>query len=217
MAADAGKTVTLGYVDLQGNHQTVVVTLGTDKQGHPGHSRVRPLAAAHFRRDLHPVRSRSRRWTWRSTHGDVAGLVLVGLGAARLADRPPTRPRRRPGFRDRSASRATSATSLDHYGARWSSCCSPRCISANLALVNFLPFPPLDGGKILILVVKRIFGARGVSAFEAFGLRGGLRLAAGLHGLDHFLRHPPRRRAVAMATRSTLPRAGARWPSTSTA
>ena len=33
-------------------------------------------------------------------------------------------------------------------------------LSANLALVNALPFPPLDGGRILMLVLKRIFGAR---------------------------------------------------------
>jgi regulator of sigma E protease len=41
-------------------------------------------------------------------------------------------------------------------------------ISANLALVNVLPLPVLDGGKMVIMVVKKIFGARGVSAFEAF-------------------------------------------------
>jgi regulator of sigma E protease len=40
-------------------------------------------------------------------------------------------------------------------------------ISANLALVNVLPFPPLDGGKMVVMVVKRVFGARGVSAVEA--------------------------------------------------
>ena len=33
-------------------------------------------------------------------------------------------------------------------------------LSANLALVNSLPFPPLDGGRILMLVLKRILGAR---------------------------------------------------------
>jgi regulator of sigma E protease len=33
-------------------------------------------------------------------------------------------------------------------------------LSANLALVNFLPFPPLDGGRMLMLVLKRIFGRR---------------------------------------------------------
>ena len=33
-------------------------------------------------------------------------------------------------------------------------------LSANLALVNALPFPPLDGGRMLMIVLKRIFGAR---------------------------------------------------------
>jgi regulator of sigma E protease len=33
-------------------------------------------------------------------------------------------------------------------------------LSANLALVNILPFPPLDGGRMLMIVLKRIFGAR---------------------------------------------------------
>ena len=33
-------------------------------------------------------------------------------------------------------------------------------LSANLALVNALPFPPLDGGRALIIVLKRIFGRR---------------------------------------------------------
>lgn len=41
-------------------------------------------------------------------------------------------------------------------------------LSANLALVNVLPVPVLDGGKMVIMVVKRIFGARGVSAVETF-------------------------------------------------
>jgi len=29
-------------------------------------------------------------------------------------------------------------------------------LSANLALVNILPFPPLDGGRILVLLLKAI-------------------------------------------------------------
>ena len=33
-------------------------------------------------------------------------------------------------------------------------------LSANLALVNALPFPPLDGGRMMMLVLKRIFGTR---------------------------------------------------------
>jgi regulator of sigma E protease len=33
-------------------------------------------------------------------------------------------------------------------------------LSANLAVVNILPFPPLDGGRILVLLVKRLSGDR---------------------------------------------------------
>ncbi len=33
-------------------------------------------------------------------------------------------------------------------------------LSANLALVNILPFPPLDGGRMLMITLKRVFGQR---------------------------------------------------------
>ena len=33
-------------------------------------------------------------------------------------------------------------------------------LSINLAVVNILPFPPLDGGRMLVLVLKRVFGRR---------------------------------------------------------
>ena len=33
-------------------------------------------------------------------------------------------------------------------------------LSINLAVVNILPFPPLDGGRMLVLVIKRLVGRR---------------------------------------------------------
>jgi regulator of sigma E protease len=33
-------------------------------------------------------------------------------------------------------------------------------LSINLAVVNILPFPPLDGGRMLVLILKRLFGRR---------------------------------------------------------
>jgi regulator of sigma E protease len=33
-------------------------------------------------------------------------------------------------------------------------------LSANLALVNALPFPPLDGGRMFMIVLKSVFGSR---------------------------------------------------------
>ena len=33
-------------------------------------------------------------------------------------------------------------------------------LSANLAVVNILPFPPLDGGRMLMITLKRFLGER---------------------------------------------------------
>ena len=33
-------------------------------------------------------------------------------------------------------------------------------LSVNLGVVNILPFPPLDGGRMTVLIIKRLFGAR---------------------------------------------------------
>jgi regulator of sigma E protease len=43
-------------------------------------------------------------------------------------------------------------------------------LSANLALVNVLPFPPLDGGRMLVLMLKALFGAGG-RLLRAAGVR----------------------------------------------
>jgi regulator of sigma E protease len=43
-------------------------------------------------------------------------------------------------------------------------------LSANLALVNILPFPPLDGGRMLVLVLKAVLSGSG-RALRAAGLR----------------------------------------------
>ena len=45
-------------------------------------------------------------------------------------------------------------------------------LSANLALVNALPFPPLDGGRMLVLVLKALFAAGG-RGLRAAGIRVG--------------------------------------------
>jgi len=43
-------------------------------------------------------------------------------------------------------------------------------LSANLALVNILPFPPLDGGRMLVLLLKAFFGTGG-RLLRAAGVR----------------------------------------------
>ena len=66
-------------------------------------------------------------------------------------------------------------------------------LSANLALVNVLPFPPLDGGRMLMLVLKRSpaerisLRAERLTYFVGFAL-------PWRSSLGHRLRHRPRRR-----------------------
>jgi regulator of sigma E protease len=41
-------------------------------------------------------------------------------------------------------------------------------LSLNLAILNILPIPALDGGRVLFVVVEKIFGRRVKPAFEQF-------------------------------------------------
>ena len=167
--ADAGKTVTIGYVDLQGNHKSAVVTLGTNVPG------VLGIAG--------PVQADGTTGTLVSvvtfTHSDPVtametaientrtslGLVFAGLGqlGSSIVNHPTSAPS---GIQGPVGITRDVGLVLTDYGFPVVILLAA-ILSANLALINILPFPPLDGGKVLVLVVKRIFGARGVSAGEA--------------------------------------------------
>lgn len=55
-------------------------------------------------------------------------------------------------------------------------------ISANLALVNILPIPALDGGKFVIMILKRVFRVKGVGAIEQWAYIAGFALLLGFIG-----------------------------------
>lgn len=40
-------------------------------------------------------------------------------------------------------------------------------ISLNLAVINLLPFPPLDGSRVLFVIIEKIFGKKSVPKIEA--------------------------------------------------
>ena len=40
-------------------------------------------------------------------------------------------------------------------------------LSANLAVINTLPIPPMDGGRVLVGIIKRIVGTRLSTRAEA--------------------------------------------------
>ena len=68
-------------------------------------------------------------------------------------------------------------------------------LSANLAVVNILPFPPLDGGRMLMITLKSLFGARiSVRAEQLTYMVGFVFLFAFLICGDRLRHHPPARR-----------------------
>jgi regulator of sigma E protease len=167
--ANAGKTVTIGYVALDGSHKTAVVTLGTDaSKGILGITcSSDPKAQCGLKEVI----------TYTSTDpvsaigmaadqtGTSLRLVLVGLGTigSQLASNPSQAPA---GVSGPVGIGRVVGIVLQDYGPVILLLLAA-VLSANLGLVNILPFPPLDGGRITVLVVKRIFGMKGVSALEA--------------------------------------------------
>ena len=97
-------------------------------------------------------------------------LILNGL--ADLLASIVANPARRRRSRDRSGSRSRSATSSGSSDPIFTLYLAGM-LSANLALVNILPFPPLDGGRMLVLLLKALFGpAAGCCGRRACGSTG---------------------------------------------
>ncbi len=57
-------------------------------------------------------------------------------------------------------------------------------LSVNLGVVNILPFPPLDGGRMMVLAIKRLFGTRVSLRAERLTYAVGFVVPDGLHPLD---------------------------------
>jgi regulator of sigma E protease len=166
LQANAGKTVELTIDGLDGQRRDVTVTLRTqseidasvDAQGIPrkgplGITGVGPGFYGTFQGRTLPAAigigvSETGRWF---------GLILAGLGdlVGGFVSNPTAPPP--------VAGPVGIATQIGDIF--WGS--GPiltlyvaAILSANLALVNALPFPPLDGGRILIILLKSLFGTR---------------------------------------------------------
>ena len=167
----AGQTVTLGYVDLDGQHKTLPVTLGTDPD--KGILGVRAcadpektpndcnwhVAITYAGADPLTAGGRAADQTWNSLHVIVGALGDMG---ARIATHPTEAP---PGVSGPVGITRVVGVVLTDYGPVILLLLAA-ILSANLALINILPIPPFDGGKVAIQVIKRAFGVRGVTTYE---------------------------------------------------
>ncbi|HYL41634.1 MAG TPA: RIP metalloprotease, partial [Candidatus Binatus sp.] len=158
-----GQTVTLGVRHADGSLSQVSVTLRSASQVDAQHGPLGIAAPSSHGFDFVTLdRSGSRplgdaiaiggrelrRW---------GGLVVSGLGA--LVSGLVTNPSAPPP----AAGPIGIAVQIGDvfYTTGWiTTLYMAAVLSINLAVVNILPFPPLDGGRMLVLVIKRLFGRR---------------------------------------------------------
>ena len=164
LRAQAGKTVTLGVDRADGGIEQIPVTLRpasqvTERQGALGItvSEAEPTFPAHFYGAYtfnDPVTAatiagtETIRWF---------GLILGGLG--QLASGFVSDPTAAPPVQG-PVGIATSIGQVFFEAGPIMTLYVAGILSANLALVNALPFPPLDGGRMFVISLKRLLGRR---------------------------------------------------------
>jgi regulator of sigma E protease len=154
----AGQTVTLGILRADGSRDTVQATLRSQAEVDAGQGALGIRAAAggfqytftgdYTGRPLGEAASIGWQETFR-----WFGLIIDGLGGlvssfiANPTQAPPV---------SGPVGIATSLGDTFRGSGLVMTIYVAGILSANLALVNFLPFPPLDGGRMLMLVLKAI-------------------------------------------------------------
>jgi regulator of sigma E protease len=158
---DAGKTVTLTIEHPDGRIESIPVALRPPAQLDKDHGplgisgETKPFEARFFGNTGHPLptavgigASETTRWF---------GVILSGLGdlVGQFASNP-TAPPPVAG----PVGIATQIADIFFGAGPVMTLYVAGILSANLALVNILPFPPLDGGRMLMIVLKSLFGKR---------------------------------------------------------
>jgi regulator of sigma E protease len=172
LAAHAGQTITLVVADAQGVERTVVVKLNVPTSEKNWALGVQMTGTSLITTQGDPVQATGLAVTGT---GRAMSLILVALGdlANRIVTHPTEGP---PGVQGPVGIAADVGQVSSQPNALMLLLMMMAIISANLALVNILPFPPLDGGKIVIVTVKRIVGAQGIGRVETWAYVAGFAL-----------------------------------------
>jgi regulator of sigma E protease len=169
LGTSAGQTVTLTVQHADGSVSPVTVTLRSQAEidqtaSQPCESRKGPLGIGGCTTPFAPVfyGTYSRdlpsaiQIGWNQTVYWF-GTILNGLGD--LVHQVATNPTAPPPVAG-PVGIATQISDVFFVGGPILTLYVAGILSANLALVNILPFPPLDGGRMLMIVLKAIFGSR---------------------------------------------------------
>jgi regulator of sigma E protease len=166
----AGQQVTLGYVDTDGTHRTIALTLGPDVS-----KGVLGIGCAPVITDKTDC-TFNQIVTYHATDPASAfttaadqtanSLLLIGRAVGDLFGHIATQPGTAPaGVAGPIGIAQLVGVVLFTYGPILLLLVAG-LLSANLALINLLPIPPFDGGKMVIMVIKRAFGVRAVTNYE---------------------------------------------------
>jgi regulator of sigma E protease len=168
LLSHGGQTVNLVVAGQNGQQRSVAVTLRVPKSGE-GALGVQTGDYTLFESTGNPVQAAGLAVTGTER---AMGLILVALGdiGNQIVTNPASGPQ---GVQGPVGIASDVGTVASQPNALMLLLMMMAVISANLALVNVLPFPPLDGGKTVIMIVKRIFGARGVGAVEQWAYLAG--------------------------------------------
>jgi regulator of sigma E protease len=153
----AGQTVQLGVTHADGSSAVVPVTLRTADEitvgkGALGVSLETRTTGENAGRPIGEAFTTALTWT-----RDALSLIVGGL--AQLVDSIVNRPTQPPPVAGPIGIASQVGEVFWQQGIVFTLLLAG-ILSANLALVNILPFPPLDGGRILVLLVKRLSGDR---------------------------------------------------------
>jgi len=169
LADHAGRSVTLVVADKNGVQRTVVLTLHTPTAKENWALGVGMNGASLVNTPGNPVQASSL-----AVDGTRRAMSLIVFALGDLVGNIATHPTEAPagvsgpvGITQALGTVSTEPNSLMLL------LMIAAVISANLALVNVLPFPPLDGGKMVIMVIKRVVGAKGVGKVEQFAYLAG--------------------------------------------
>ena len=158
LRGSAGKTVRLGVEHPDGTSSDVSVTLRSQAQIDQDHGALgieRPTATTTSGSIHYAIGDALAVGAQRTV--DALGLIVNGLG--QLGDSIVNRPTQPPPV----AGPVGIATQIGDIFWQLGPIITlyvAGILSANLAVVNILPFPPLDGGRMLVITLKRIFGER---------------------------------------------------------
>jgi regulator of sigma E protease len=158
LRAQAGQTVQLGIVSASGEQRDLTVKMRDASQIDAEHGALgifnlsfRESSVSFTRSPVDAITTGAQRT------GDAFRLIADGLG--QIANSIATKPTEAPPASG-PVGIAIQVGDVFWQAGPLATLYLAGILSANLALVNILPFPPLDGGRMVVLLIKAVAGKR---------------------------------------------------------